>query len=514
MKAIAIGFTGQAATLVAETLGSHGFTVTMTDEPPVSHEGPLHLVVASATTPPARLAPLLEGRRHGNDGPFTIVEVADGGRGAPAPELLADAVLAPSWGRGVLGTLAAAAARRVGALAAQRQTEEERANLHGRIEHAQRLESLGVLAGGIAHDFNNLLTGVLGNADLALRDLSPYAPARPLVDAIKTAAVRASELTKQLLAYSGKGRFVVQPIDLNMLIEEMAHLLQVSISKKAVLKVNFADNLPSIDADVSQVRQVVMNLITNASEAIGERSGVISISTGVVDAGHRYLAESFCDANLADGYYVFLEVSDTGVGMDEATRERIFDPFFTTKFTGRGLGLAAVLGIVRGHRGAIRVYSEPRKGTTFKVLFPVSQSSPAARLEERAEIDDWRSSAVVLVVDDEESVRGVMKMMLESAGMTVLTASDGREALAIFRERAADIDAVVLDMTMPRMGGADTFREMRLVRPDVRVVLSSGYNEQDATNHFAGKGLAGFVQKPFARGALLERVRDAVGGAR
>ncbi len=393
---------------------------------------------------------------------------------------------------------------------ALRRAEEERAKLRDGVAHAQRLESLGVLAGGIAHDFNNLLMGVLGNADLALRELSPYAPTRPLVESIQTAAVRAADLTRQMLAYSGKGRFVVEPIDLNAMIEELAHLLQVAISKKVVLKFHLADSLPTIDGDVSQIRQVVMNLITNASEAIGDRSGLVAITTGVVHAADTSLTESIGQEKLAEGYYVFLEVSDTGVGMDEATRVRIFDPFFTTKFTGRGLGLAAVLGIVRGHRGALRVYSEPQKGTTFKVLFPVSTSPKQERTGSTADIDKWKSDALVLVVDDEVSVRSIVKRTLESVGMTVITASDGREGLATFRDRASEIDAVLLDMTMPHMGGEEAFREMRLVRPDVRVVLTSGYSEQDATNHFAGKGLAGFVQKPFGRATLLEALRVAL----
>uniref|UniRef100_UPI002ADE7C8B PAS domain S-box protein n=1 Tax=Tepidiforma sp. TaxID=2682230 RepID=UPI002ADE7C8B len=250
--------------------------------------------------------------------------------------------------------------------------EEERRRLDQQMQQTQKLESLGVLAGGIAHDFNNLLVAILGNAGLALMELPPESPARQTVQAIETAAQRAAELTRQMLAYSGRGKFVVEPLNLSRLVEEMAHLLEVSVSKRAVLKYRFAPDLPLIEGDATQVRQVIMNLITNASDAIGDRSGVISISTGLMHADRAYLRTAYMDDDLPEGDYVYLEVADTGVGMDEATAARIFDPFFTTKFTGRGLGLAAVLGIVRSHRGAIKLYTEPGRGTTFKILFPVA----------------------------------------------------------------------------------------------------------------------------------------------
>ncbi|MBE0611604.1 MAG: PAS domain S-box protein, partial [Dehalococcoidia bacterium] len=259
----------------------------------------------------------------------------------------------------------------------RRAAEAERRRLDQQMQQTQKLESLGILAGGIAHDFNNLLVAILGNAGLALLELPPESPARQTVQAIETAAQRAADLTRQMLAYSGKGQFVVEPLNLSRVVEEMAHLLEVSVSKRAVLKYHFAPNLPPIEADATQVRQVIMNLITNASDAIGERSGVISISTGMQYADRAYLAESYLDADLPEGDYVYIEVADTGEGMADETRVRIFDPFFTTKFTGRGLGLAAVLGIVRGHRAAIKLYSESGRGTTFKVLFPAAAATAA-----------------------------------------------------------------------------------------------------------------------------------------
>jgi two-component system cell cycle sensor histidine kinase/response regulator CckA len=391
--------------------------------------------------------------------------------------------------------------------------EDERLKFLSQIQQTQKLESLGVLAGGIAHDFNNLLMAVLGHADLALDALPASSEAREDLAEIRRAAQRATELCKQMLAYSGKGRFVIQPVEMQKVVEEMLHMLRVSISKNAIMKLNFSPNLPSVDADASQLRQVVMNLVVNASEAIGERSGVITISTGAMDCDRQYLSESWLDEQLPEGMYVFIEVADSGMGMDAETRTRIFDPFFTTKFTGRGLGLAAVLGIVRGHRGAIKVYSELGRGTTFKVLFPASQ-----RAETREAVSPIRGiyegKGTVLLVDDDESVRAVGRKMLERIGFSVVTAADGSEAIARFRERADDIICAIVDLTMPHVDGAETFRELRRMRPGVRVILSSGYNEQDVTQRFVGKGLAGFIQKPYQLSTLVSVLKEVLEKAR
>jgi CheY-like chemotaxis protein len=376
------------------------------------------------------------------------------------------------------------------------------------MQQMQKLESLGVLAGGIAHDFNNLLVAILGNAGLALMELPPESPARQTVLAIETAAQRAAELTRQMLAYSGKGRFVIERLNLSRIVEEMAHLLEVSVSKRAVLKYRFAPDLPAIEGDATQLRQVIMNLITNASDAIGDRSGVISISTGLMHADAAYLKTAYMDDALPEGDYVYLEVADTGLGMDEQTAERIFDPFFTTKFTGRGLGLAAVLGIVRSHRGAIKLYTEPGRGTTFKILFPTAGPAVPTPEEPVEAATTAPAVATILVVDDDETVRTVTRRMLEQSGYTVFQAADGAEALAIYRENQGAIDLVLLDMTMPHMDGEETFRELRRIDPRVRVLLTSGYNEQDATERFAGKGLGGFIQKPYRPQELLERIRS------
>ena len=393
-----------------------------------------------------------------------------------------------------------------------REVEKERRQMEARVLHAQKLESLGILSGGIAHDFNNILTAVLGNADLALRELPPVSTARGNLHEIVTAARRAADLCRQMLAYSGKGRFVVEPIDVSALIEEMAHLIEVSISKKVALRRQFTRDLPAVDCDATQLRQVVINLITNASEAIGEGPGEVLLTTNSMVCDRAYLEAAQINDDLSEGRYVTIEVSDNGCGMDAATLERIFDPFFSTKFAGRGLGLAAVLGIVRGHKGGIKVYSEPGKGTTFKIFLPASDAQPRP-LEHARDVDAvWRGQGTVLLVDDEECVRTLGRDMLMKMGFSVLLAEDGCHGLEIFRREHDQIVCVILDLTMPKMDGEEAFRLLRSACSDVRVILCSGYNEQDVTQRFVGKGLAGFVQKPFEYATLAAKLREAIKG--
>ncbi len=378
------------------------------------------------------------------------------------------------------------------------------------FQHTQKLESLGVLAGGIAHDFNNILVGIMGNANIALEELAPNSPTREYVEDVITAAGRAADLAKQMLAYSGKGKFIVKPIDLSNMVEEMTHLLEVGISKNVSLIYRLDQNLSSIEADATQIRQIIMNLVINASEAVGENNGEVTLSTGVINVTSNYLDSTFTDQELPEGGYVYLEVSDNGCGMTNETVSKIFDPFFTTKFTGRGLGLAAVIGIVRGHNGTMKVHSEPGKGATFKILFPSSDLPAEAPKETTSALGGWNGNGCVLVVDDEKAIINVAQRMLNKVGFDVLVAFDGVEAIDVFKERLQNIDLVLLDMTMPRMDGEATFREMRLINPNVRVILSSGYNEQDATSRFAGKGLAGFIQKPYTYVDLVGKVREAM----
>ncbi|MHC4715654.1 MAG: PAS domain-containing hybrid sensor histidine kinase/response regulator, partial [Planctomycetota bacterium] len=387
--------------------------------------------------------------------------------------------------------------------------DQERRKLEAQVQQTQKLESLGVLAGGIAHDFNNLLVAILGNADLALGDLSDVSPARASVLEIKKASMRAADLAHQMLAYSGRGRFVVTAVNLNELVEEMGGLLKVSISKKITLNYTLAGDLPPVEADAAQIRQVVMNLITNASEAIGDEPGIISIRTGVTDADRDYLAEAQLGQSLPAGRYVYLQVTDTGCGIDPQNLPKLFEPFYTTKFTGRGLGLAAVLGIVRGHHGAIKVESQVGEGTSFRLLLsraaeaPAQAPAAAAPAPARAP----RGRGAILVVDDERTVRELARKALQREGFTVLTAADGREGVAVFGEHADEISAVLLDMTMPEISGEEAFDALRRICPDVPILLASGYAEEDVTGRFEGRDLAGFIHKPFELRELIAKVR-------
>ena len=393
----------------------------------------------------------------------------------------------------------------IGALAMVRDVTELR-QLEARMLHAQKLESLGVLAGGIAHDFNNLLVGILGNVGLARAELPRESPAQAYLGDVQMAATRASDLTAQMLAYAGKGRFVIQRLDLNRLIEEILHLLTAVISKKARLRTQFAADLPAIEGDATQIRQVVMNLITNASDALEDGHGDICVRTEAVEVDDATLAATYVDEGLTPGRYVALTVDDTGCGFDAATRARLFDPFFTTKFAGRGLGLAAVLGILRGHRGAISVDSTPGRGARFRVLLPAVAS--AAPTSPRGEPRSGVGPGLVLVADDETAVRTVARRVLERAGFTVVTAADGREALAVFTAGQDDIRAVLLDMTMPLMRGDEVCRELCRLRPDVRVVLTSGFSDPSL-----GPGLTGhisFLAKPWTPQQLLAAVREVL----
>ncbi|MBX7223835.1 MAG: PAS domain-containing protein [Blastocatellia bacterium] len=391
--------------------------------------------------------------------------------------------------------------------------EEERRQLEIQIQSAQKLESLGVLAGGIAHDFNNLLTGILGYCDLARSSLSAGSAATRFLDEVVNGSRRAAELIQQMLAYAGKGQFVLQALNLSDLVVEMGRLLEVSISKKCVLHYNFTPNLPACKADKTQMRQVIMNLIINASEAIGDQGGVITVSTGVMYCDRAYLSRGYLDDHLPEGNYVYLEVLDTGCGMNEETRAKLFDPFFTTKFTGRGLGLAAVLGIVRSHGGTISVTSELGAGTTVTVHFPVTTGPVLPETTPTGDGSSWKGQGLVLLIDDQESVRKLTSEMMVFMGFKVLFAADGREGVEVFRREHEKLRLVLLDMTMPQLDGAETFLEMQRIRPGVPTVLLSGYSEQVVQTRFAGTELAGFIQKPFEYHQLVAVVRKALGEA-
>lgn len=384
----------------------------------------------------------------------------------------------------------------------RRRAEEERRKLEEQFQQSQKLESLGVLAGGIAHDFNNLLTSMLGYASLARMQLPVESPASPMLEEIERAALRAADLTRQMLAYSGRGKFVIQSIDLAAVLSEMAKLLGTVVSKKARLKLDLQP--APIEGDATQVRQIVMNLITNASDALGERDGIISLRTGTRRMDADSLLSPHATESPPAGLYAFAEVEDTGCGMDEETVRKIFDPFFTTKFTGRGLGLAAVLGIVRGHKGVIHVKSSPGRGTLFQVLIPVAAPRPELGVVKSSA--PWRGSGTVLVVDDEERIRGFAERVLADAGYRVLTASDGVAACEAFDHHRGEITAVALDWTMPRMDGAEAARRIR-EQSRVPILFMSGFSEQDVAAKAAGLEKVDFLPKPFQPSDLLNGIR-------
>ncbi len=400
----------------------------------------------------------------------------------------------------------------------RREAEEARRAIEMKMLQAQKLESLGVLAGGIAHDFNNLLVGVLGNAGLAMGELPEGSPLQQPVARIEQAALRAADLVRQMLAYSGRGQFIVGPVDLNAVIREMTHLLATVLSKKATVCYELAPEGPSVHADATQIRQVVMNLITNASDALGDEPGTITVATGVTDATGVMAATAGIDVSigredLPPGRYAFVRVTDSGSGIAPDMLGRIFDPFFSTKFTGRGLGLAAVQGIVRAHRGGIHVRSEPARGSTFTVLLPLLDadrcaSAIAAAAETVAAVP---AGLVVLVVDDEPDVRETARTILHRQGYVVFEAADGREAL-LKLTTLPRIDVVLLDLTMPHLSGVETLAEIRRRRPSLPVLLSSGYGEQDVMRQCADSAHTSFVQKPYGPAGLLMSIARAISG--
>jgi CheY-like chemotaxis protein len=364
----------------------------------------------------------------------------------------------------------------------------------------------------VAHDFNNLLTGILANASLAVETLPADSPAQRMLHDVVDASDRAAHLTKQLLAYAGKGRFVVEALDLSSLVRDINHLIQSSIPKNALVQLNLEPRLPYIEGDAAQIQQLVMNLVINAAEAIPEgRQGNVLVTTRVQEVDENYIVQTLSPGEIVPGEYVSLEVHDTGAGMDQATLQRIFDPFFTTKFTGRGLGLAAALGIVRGHRGALKVYSTPGRGSTFKILLPaIEGGGKPAEVKTAIGARPGLQSGAVLVIDDEEVVRRTAKTTLERGGYDAIVAESGTEGVQLFQALSSKISAVLLDLTMPGIGGEETLRRIQAIRPEARVILSSGFNEVEVIRKFTGKGLAGFLQKPYTSMALMEKLHAAL----
>jgi PAS domain S-box-containing protein len=372
----------------------------------------------------------------------------------------------------------------------------------------QKLESLGVLAGGVAHDFNNLLGSVIANSELVLSELPDGSPAAYGVESIKTVAGRAAEIVRQMMSYAGHGDTVFEPVDLSALLHEMVEFLKVSISKRATLKITLPQELPAVRANAAQLRQVILNLITNASEGLGEQEGVISITAARLQSGPSDSAP-----NLCRGDYVRLEVSDTGCGMTEETQSKIFDPFFSTKFAGRGMGLAVVKGVVHSHDGAINVVSAPGRGSRFEILLPCS-SEPAKEGHDKAGFsaagEVVSSSGAVLIVEDEHTLRAAVSRMLRRKGFTVFEAADGDAGASLFRDKAPQIDVVLLDLTLPGLSGGELLRELRRLQPDVTVIVTSAYSREQAQTTLGAQPPSLYIRKPYQVKELTDMLRESI----
>jgi len=363
----------------------------------------------------------------------------------------------------------------------------------------QKLESLGVLASGIAHDFNNLLGSIVANSELALSELAADAPARDEIQRIRAISIRASEIVGELMIYAGQSDSTFQPVDVSKIVEEMLELLKISISKQATLMTDLGKNLGTVRGDPAQIRQVVMNLVMNASEALRKAGGVISIKTQ--------------RKHLSSGDYIQLEVSDTGCGITDAVQARIFDPFFTTKSAGRGLGLAVVAGIVRVHGGDIHVTSTERTGTTFQILLPCSDHPVSEGPIEGAAVQEGSHQAgTVMVVEDESTLRLVVSKALRRRGFSVIEASDGRAAVDLFHKHRADVDAILLDVTLPEMSGLEVLAELRKIRPDVKVILTSAYTRGTVLTLLGDQQVEAFIRKPYPIGDLVRLLQKAMAG--
>jgi PAS domain S-box-containing protein len=379
--------------------------------------------------------------------------------------------------------------------------------LADRMRQMQRLESLGVLAGGVAHDFNNLLVGILGNSDLLLHTSSPDDPNREMLETIRDAATQAAELTKQMLNYAGKGAHAEAPVDLNRAAHDAVELALAAESTAIEFAFTLAESLPSVDGDTDLLAQMIGALLQNAIEALGDRGGVVRLTTGLVDFDLAELEGFLLGSKMPAGPKVMLQINDTGCGMDEETVGRIFDPFFTTKFTGRGLGLASALGILRAHDAAVRVTSEPGKGSTFTLVFPPPPARSIA--EPPPSMTAPPHQPKVLVADDEPMVQATLRIMLQRAGYEVVCAANGREAI----ERLSTdgpFDTIVLDISMPDMSGEETFAELKKIAPETPIIVCSGLGEREMRQAFDGKAVAGFLGKPFQRLELLHIVGEAM----
>jgi two-component system, cell cycle sensor histidine kinase and response regulator CckA len=382
----------------------------------------------------------------------------------------------------------------------RKETEEEKRLLETRLQQAQKMESIGTLAGGIAHDFNNILMGIQGNATLMQLKIDAAKPAYDKIKNIEKFVQNGTELTKQLLGFARRGKYLVKTTDLNEVIKRSSSLF-ARTKKEIQIHTNFHDEIWAVEVDSGQIEQALLNLYVNAWQAMPE-GGDLYLKTLNVELDNSCVKPF----KVEPGKYVEISVSDTGVGIDKETRERIFEPFFTTKEMGRGtgLGLASVYGIVKSHRGYIDVNSEKAKGTTFTIYLPASEKT--AVIQETTPVETLKGAGTILLIDDEKMILDVGCELLEELGYTVLPALSGKQALEIFQKNSNKIDLVIMDMIMPGMGGGETFDHLRSIDPDIKVLLSSGYSVDGQATKILHRGCNGFIQKPFNLNQLAEKI--------
>jgi PAS domain S-box-containing protein len=395
-----------------------------------------------------------------------------------------------------------------------KRAEEERQNLEKQLQHAQKMESLGVLSGGIAHDFNNILTIILGHCYILKADIDSGIDAKIHVEQIEAAGNRAADLCRQMLTYAGKSPLLQTKFSLSQLVDEVVKMLNSAIKKNVTIKVDLNHDIPMIIGDSSQIQQVIMNLIINAGEAIGDNQGTIAVNLKktVIDDSTTPETDYF-GSRILPGSYACLEVSDSGCGMSDETKQRLFEPFYTTKFTGRGLGMSAILGIVKAHNGTLQLASTPDVGTTFKVYIPLN--SVQEQFEDVMLIDTIETAisakSTILLVEDDDMLRTMESALLETLGFSTITAANGREALELYKARINEIDLIMLDLVMPEMGGVEAYHELRKIDLEVPIIICSGYGVESVADIIETDVRASFLHKPYNTGELLRVLNDKKG---
>ncbi|MBF0224486.1 MAG: response regulator [Desulfobacterales bacterium] len=388
--------------------------------------------------------------------------------------------------------------------------EAKRKKAEEKMLQTQKFESLGIMAGGVAHDFNNLLQIMLGFSDLILANAPPNSSINKWTAEIMKAGQRASKLTNSMLAYVGKGKFVFEKMNLSQVTEEMKQLIESSISKKVDLEYNLNTDIPLIKVDPVQIEQIIMNLVINASESLNDNNGKVAIETGSMHASESFLKDTYIDDNLSSGLYAYIQVSDTGCGMSKETIEKIFDPFFTTKFTGRGLGLPVMLGIVRIHKGAIEVKSKINEGSIFRVLFPAVEHESTQKEKHDKPIFQKINKKTILIIDDEESILSLAEEILKENGYEAIIADEAAKGIEILAKNKDKVDIVILDFTMPKMNGCEALKELKQVKNNIKIILSSGYNKDDIAKKIDLQELTGFLHKPYTSEELINELYKAI----